>query len=1481
MLHSVSSLGAVCRGCRYENEVDILSTVPPHPNITRLWAQFVSEVPDPMLPNLPEFTREQATYVDETGTRHRRKAQFAVTEFHGQTLRGVSRDGGVPPFAVFCQRLGDVLRAVAFCHDHAVAHLNISPDSVLIADDGHAVLCDFGSAIKFPDSSMSLPAMAGISVSGNEGHTAPEILNAITRKSRGRMAGGIVGAAGGTAHGAVVDYSRQEVFACGVLAYEIATGRGPWADYPNECRDGMSIVSYSTSSLPALPADYPSAVSTLVAHMLSEDPRDRPDPGAALGTLARIAAEVGVRVDGPIVHVVGADEVPGEPRTGTGGYVLAVQNAEGHDAAVEAGPTDTVATVKETAARLLFPGRSFRDFKWELVLDNRPLADATYVSSLPLSPDSVLVLLSLSAASAKKLAAASSAPVGRILPPGEHTPMYDPAMKSATISLTSDRLTAYGAAWGSARLSFPGFSGMSRGIHTLSIRVDHKASAGGLCIGVCTSAFDARTKNVGAAPYSWGYSSSGKKSAGSPNFLPYAMPYGTGDVITMRLDCERHTLTFYKNMQDLNIAFSNVVGPELFPCICLGGKPPGSPERDHRLSVVPAERPSENIAADGEGEESKHSDMRLAISGEDYRFSTDRKSPNLVVGFDGRRVKGCRWGCAALKYPEMMPDTGLHTFKFRILKKASKGGICIGVADRLFDIRKKNLGASLGSWGYAGSGKRSDGKPKFEPYGRRFGAGDVVGMEVDTTVGALRFTVNGIDQGIACTAGLRSHTLVPAVCVGGAPEGEEHEVEVLEVVRYFDAERCGPAVTVTENGSTVVATGWGSAMMRHGGFSGGGKHMWSIRVNHIASTGGVCVGIARSDFNIKRSNIGAAKVSWAYSNSGKTSAGTPTFTPYGEHYTAGDIIGVCLDLDAGVLSFAKNGVELGPAADGLDTSATYVPAVCLGGARGREMHSLSIEDSTIYLPAGGGLRESAAGGAGASRPAADDAEVLKFSATHRHPSLVLKGGGSIVEATKWGSVVVDTEHVSSGTHSWTFKILRKAPVGGICVGVVTKEFDARTRNVGAARGSWGYSSSGKKGGGSVAFEPYGTPFGTGDTVVVTLNADHGSLSFSRNGEDLGEAFRDAVLATEEFLPAVCLGGSRGDNHQVAIVSPITAAARQTQAALHKFSNTDINPKAHLCEDQRGVIFVNWGSVLVDHPLISTGKARWWFKILQKGPTGGIAIGMVDGAAFDAKTKNVGASGASWGYSSSGKKSAGSPRFVDYSEAYTTGDIIGMEFDATSRELRFSKNGVDLGVAFDNVAGAHMVAAVCAGGGGRSPAEGHEICLVQPPPAFDVRRASRVFTFSDDALSVETMEWGSVYLLHSGMRRGTFRWSIKVDHKASAGGICIGVAEERKFKVQENNVGADKGSWGYSSLGRKSGGSRDFEVYGSGYGSGDVIDVELDMEAGTLAFSKNGERLGTAFAGLQGKVLVPAVCAGGSKTTPHRLSLIPATSGPFR
>jgi ATP-dependent RNA helicase DDX1 len=76
------------------------------------------------------------------------------------------------------------------------------------------------------------------------------------------------------------------------------------------------------------------------------------------------------------------------------------------------------------------------------------------------------------------------------------------------------------------------------------------------------------------------------------------------------------------------------------------------------------------------------------------------------------------------------------------------------------------------------------------------------------------------------------------------------------------------------------------------------------------------------------------------------------------------------------------------------------------------------------------------------------------------------------------------------------------------------------------------------------------------------------------------------------------------------------------------------------------------------------------------------------------------------------------------------------------------------------------------------------------------------------------------------------------------------------------LGTDGQSWGYGGTGKKSH-ARSFADYGKGFGSGDAVGCCLDLEAGQVSFTRNGEALGVAFelpAALRGRGAGPWRCA---------------------
>jgi beta-lactam-binding protein with PASTA domain len=127
---------------------------------------------------------------------------FLVMELvPGRTLRDVVRDEAPMPPARALALLEPVLMALAEAHRCGLVHRDVKPENVLIADDGRVKVADFGLARAF-DANSQHTATGGVLI-GTVSYLAPELI------VNGRAD------------------PRSDVYAAGVLLYEMLTGRKP------------------------------------------------------------------------------------------------------------------------------------------------------------------------------------------------------------------------------------------------------------------------------------------------------------------------------------------------------------------------------------------------------------------------------------------------------------------------------------------------------------------------------------------------------------------------------------------------------------------------------------------------------------------------------------------------------------------------------------------------------------------------------------------------------------------------------------------------------------------------------------------------------------------------------------------------------------------------------------------------------------------------------------------------------------------------------------------------------------------------------------------------------------------------------------------------------------------------------------------------------------------------------------------------------
>jgi serine/threonine-protein kinase len=180
---------------------------------------------------------------------------FIVMELvHGRTLRALLAGGPLPvPDALRVAE--EMARALSRAHEAGIVHRDLKPDNVMIADDGHAKLLDFGLA-KCVD-----PGAALVTEPAGDCFTTAEEAFVGTRAymSPEQILGRKVDA-------------RSDVFSFGVTLYEMVTGRRPFEGHARADPDPPSRIV----------AAIPAWLERVISRCLRLDPALRYSGGAEL-----------------------------------------------------------------------------------------------------------------------------------------------------------------------------------------------------------------------------------------------------------------------------------------------------------------------------------------------------------------------------------------------------------------------------------------------------------------------------------------------------------------------------------------------------------------------------------------------------------------------------------------------------------------------------------------------------------------------------------------------------------------------------------------------------------------------------------------------------------------------------------------------------------------------------------------------------------------------------------------------------------------------------------------------------------------------------------------------------------------------------------------------------------------------------------------------------------------------------------------------
>src|SRR4029453_19184925 len=190
---------------------------------------------------------------------------FSVEESNGarfltmELIEGQSLDRHVVPGGLPIPRVVElgiaIAEALAAAHEKGVVHRDLKPANVMLTRDGRVKILDFGIA----------KLEARKSSDGVASHAAP-------LTTAGVVLGTVPYMAPEQGRGEAVD-SRADVFALGVLLYELTTGRRPFEG--STFVTGSAILNDTPPPLTSVRTDVPSDLDRIVSRCLEKEPKAR------------------------------------------------------------------------------------------------------------------------------------------------------------------------------------------------------------------------------------------------------------------------------------------------------------------------------------------------------------------------------------------------------------------------------------------------------------------------------------------------------------------------------------------------------------------------------------------------------------------------------------------------------------------------------------------------------------------------------------------------------------------------------------------------------------------------------------------------------------------------------------------------------------------------------------------------------------------------------------------------------------------------------------------------------------------------------------------------------------------------------------------------------------------------------------------------------------------------------------------------------
>ena len=186
---------------------------------------------------------------------------YTMPFVRGESLRVRIRRGSIP-LEESLTILHDVARALAYAHRQGIVHRDIKPENILLSE-GTAVVTDFGIAKAVQAARTAAPAGGAITQPGDTVGTpmymAPEQAAADPTTDQ-----------------------RADIYAWGVVAYELISGKHPFAEMTSPQALLTAQMSDTPPPITATNPDVPRSIADLVQRCLSKTAAMRPATGTEL-----------------------------------------------------------------------------------------------------------------------------------------------------------------------------------------------------------------------------------------------------------------------------------------------------------------------------------------------------------------------------------------------------------------------------------------------------------------------------------------------------------------------------------------------------------------------------------------------------------------------------------------------------------------------------------------------------------------------------------------------------------------------------------------------------------------------------------------------------------------------------------------------------------------------------------------------------------------------------------------------------------------------------------------------------------------------------------------------------------------------------------------------------------------------------------------------------------------------------------------------